>query len=190
MENYIPISSINTYVYCPRRFYIEYFLGLREDNQYTLEGKNIQSELQFYGINGFYYKNLYVVSERFKIEGIIDIVIESSDRVCIVEKKHGKRHAWENDYFQVLAQILAFEETTNIKVNEAYIFYFESKKRQKIEVEENKITKLAEILDNMRKIAEGILKPAWEFSNKCPKCSELLNCFPYEIKQTNIFEEM
>ena len=36
----IPVSHLNAYVYCPRRFYIENTLGMFEDNRHTIEGRS------------------------------------------------------------------------------------------------------------------------------------------------------
>ena len=38
-ENYIPLSQINTYVFCPRRFYYESVEGHQVVNEHVEEGK-------------------------------------------------------------------------------------------------------------------------------------------------------
>lgn len=36
----IPVSHLNAYVYCPRRFYLENNMGMFEDNPHTIEGRS------------------------------------------------------------------------------------------------------------------------------------------------------
>lgn len=180
-EFYIPISSINTYVFCPRRFYIEYFLGFNTDNYYTIEGKSIESQNEFYGQNGRYYKKIYVVSHKLKIEGTIDILIENDNEWTIVEQKRGYKGNWKNDYYQLLAQIIAFEETTGIEISQAFVYYFSSKKRIRLEKNLDNIENLKIILENMKSILNENKKPEITFTNKCIGCSEYEICLPEGI---------
>ncbi|CDF59225.1 CRISPR-associated protein Cas1 [Thermobrachium celere DSM 8682] len=178
MENYIPISSINTFVYCKRRFYLEYFLGFRTDNFYTLEGKEKHSDLEHWTDGGKYYKNIYVYSENLGVEGIIDIVLIKDGKITIIEEKRGRRAEWENDKFQVLAQAIAFEETYNKKVDEISIYYEFSNRRRYIEKTEDEIKKLKEIIENMKSIITSGLVPKFEYTNRCEGCSEKEVCLP------------
>ena len=39
-NDYIPVSYLNAYVYCPRRFFLEYVRGMFEDNAHTVDGRS------------------------------------------------------------------------------------------------------------------------------------------------------
>lgn len=40
INDYIPVSYLNAYVYCPRRFFLEYVRGMFEDNAHTVDGRS------------------------------------------------------------------------------------------------------------------------------------------------------
>ena len=45
-ENYIPLSQINTYVFCPRRFYYESVEGHQVVNEHVEEGKGREGKME------------------------------------------------------------------------------------------------------------------------------------------------
>jgi len=46
---YIPISHLNAYAYCPRRFYYEFTLGEMIVNEHVLEGQQLHERVDSTG---------------------------------------------------------------------------------------------------------------------------------------------
>lgn len=66
---YLPLSKVNTVVYCPRRFYLEYVLGEAHANHHLIEGHYLHERA--YTEPGE-ESGLWVWSDRLGLLGVVD----------------------------------------------------------------------------------------------------------------------
>ena len=187
-EEYLPISMLNQYAYCPRRFWLMYVQGEMVINAPVLEG-TLQHERVHTGGQGqesgeVRYRRLYLWSDRVGVSGFADLVEERAGVWLPVEYKHGKQGRWSNDQIQLCAQALCLEERTGTSVPEGQIFYWGSRRRVAVEFDaalraetENAIADIQALL------ATGVIPDPEQPYAKCRECSLEPVCLPREVKQ-------
>lgn len=121
-QEYLPISMLNQFEYCPRRFWYMHVLGEMDVNVPVLEGTYQHEKAHEAGASRegetTTHRRVYVWSDRLRIAGYAD-VIESFDKaedgeangvLVPIEYKHGRMGRWLNDHIQLCAQALCIEE--------------------------------------------------------------------------------
>jgi CRISPR-associated exonuclease Cas4 len=187
----IPISYLNALEYCPRRFYYEFVLGEMVVNAHVLEGRQRHAVVDEAGMarEGEYIvvRRLHVWSERLRISGILDIVevtdgADGPTRIVPIEYKKARLARWLNDHVQLCAQALCLEERTGQHVDEGYISYFGSRRRDLVTFTpelrartESTITRAYDV------IARGQIPDPIEQRRKCRDCSLEPICLPDEV---------
>ena len=80
-ETYIPLSQINTYVFCPRRFYYESVEGHQVINEHVEEGKikhtRVDTEMKDRKERGVKVsRRQYLASDTLGVSGYLDLIEE------------------------------------------------------------------------------------------------------------------
>ncbi|MBF0227557.1 MAG: CRISPR-associated endonuclease Cas1 [Desulfobacterales bacterium] len=190
----IPVSALNTYVYCSRRFYLEHNRGMFEDNPHTIEGRTAHRVVDDRSKEGkeinkndvIHRRSVYFSSENFGIIGKLDLLEEKENEIYPVEYKKGKAPnknyaPWLNDQIQLCAQALLMQENGLKLPDKAYLYYVGSKKRVEIQITENLILETHRVIAACRLIAKSdVLPPLAENRNKCFGCSLNAICLPEE----------
>jgi CRISPR-associated exonuclease Cas4 len=124
-SDYLPISMLNQYEYCPRRFWYMHVLGEMDVNAAVLEGTYQHEKAHETGASRegetTTHRRVFVWSDRLQIAGFADVVEESFDPLTTlaqdkarvltpIEYKHGRMGRWLNDHIQLCAQALCIEE--------------------------------------------------------------------------------
>ena len=86
-ETYIPLSQINTYVFCPRRFYYESVEGHQVINEHVEEGKikhtRVDTEMKDRNERGVKVsRRQYLASDILGVSGYLDL-IEEEERCAV-----------------------------------------------------------------------------------------------------------
>ena len=193
-KTYIPLSQINTYVFCPRRFYYESVEGHQVVNDHVEEGK-IKHEHVHTAVTDrkkgdkTISRRQYLASDTLGVSGYTDLVEEKDGIPYPVEFKKAGMGNWRNDQVQLCLQGLLLEEKTGISIPHGYVFYIGSKRRRKVpfdkELREATLRYVAEahsLLDS-RKIPKPI------HDNRCNGCSVRPICLPDEIAYLHELDE-
>ena len=193
-KTYIPLSQINTYVFCPRRFYYESVEGHQVVNDHIEEGK-IKHEHVHTAVTDrkkgdkTISRRQYLASDTLGVSGYTDLVEEKDGIPYPVEFKKAGMGNWRNDQVQLCLQGLLLEEKTGISIPHGYVFYIGSKRRRKVpfdkELREATLRYVAEahsLLDS-RKIPKPI------HDNRCNGCSVRPICLPDEIAYLHELDE-
>ena len=185
-ENYLPLSYLNAWEYCPRRFYIEYELGEMADNEYILQGRHIHRHVDVEGTHQeediVTHRHQWVWSERLKVNGVIDAVEEKHGKLIPIEYKKGKQGRHFNDHFQLCAAALCIEERTSKMIEYGEIFYYRNRRRQKVEFTPQLRQMTESAIASAHATAKGKMPPPINNSKKCQACSLKNICLPQEIK--------
>jgi hypothetical protein len=113
-EDYVFISALNQYSYCPLRCYWMFVEHEYADNEHTIEGSlghtRVHTEGQTSRGELFQLRSAYLYSRRYGICGRADLIEEHDGTVYPVEYKKGRLGNWTNDALQLCAQALCLEE--------------------------------------------------------------------------------
>ncbi len=122
----IPISLLNAYAYCPRRFYYEFTLAEMLVNEHVLEGQQLHERVDLPGNHlrdqKVQFRHIYLCAPHLGIHGYSDLleaedgkgkdpaVLAKAQKLYPVEYKKGRMGKWLSDHTQLCAQALALEE--------------------------------------------------------------------------------
>lgn len=184
---YLPISMLNQWAYCPRRFYYMYVLGEMEVNAPVLEGMLQHERVHEAGVEregeARLHRRVYVWSDRLGVVGFADLVEERDGMVVPVEYKHGRMGRWLNDHIQLCAQAICLEERTGQPVPRGEIFYWGSRRRQVVALTmELRARTEAAVVQAKALASAGALPPPLHQAAKCRDCSLEPICLPHEVR--------
>jgi CRISPR-associated exonuclease Cas4 len=199
-DDYIPISYLNAYAYCPRRFYYEFALGEMVVNEYVLEGQQLHERVDTPGSGAregkVQFRHLYLCAPRLGLIGYSDLLeaegntrdlaaLAREKKLYPVEYKKGKMGKWISDHVQLCAQALALEEVLELEpgsISRGYVFYIGSARRDEVAIDEVLRGHTLSALVEARQIAVQETPPApirnWR---KCRDCSLEPICLPREV---------
>ena len=197
---YIPISHLNAYAYCPRRFYYEFTLAEMVVNEHVFQGQQLHERVDSFGssVRGdkVQLRHIYLCAPRLGIIGFCDLLeaeqgdfdlaaLAIANKLYPVEYKKGKMGKWISDHTQICAQALALEEVLNIAPNSiqrGYAYYIGSARRDEVVIDEELRQHTLAVLTEARQVA--ILdQPPMPITNwrKCRDCSLEPICLPREV---------
>lgn len=188
--NSLPLSYINQYAYCPRRFWYMYVQGEMVENAHVLRGVQNHErahtpgyETEPEGVR--VHRRVYVYSHKLGITGFCDLLEEHADGTLVpVEYKQGRKGKWRNDQAQLCAQALCLEEMTGRTIERGHIFYFGSRRRVTVTFTPALRQETVALLDAMqRALALDELPPHTDKKARCRGCSLHEICLPQETKQ-------
>ena len=193
------LSGIQHFVFCPRQWALIHIEQVWSDNRLTMEGQLLhqQADDPFYRQKNGECVSLRSVSIASKILGLYgftDVVeLRPSDSVtnCIqhlsypgfwkpfpIEYKRGHSKPDERDEVQLAAQIICLEEMHNIKIDKGYLFYWESRRREEVLINDALRQLTKQYADEMHSVFKTGVVPKAEKSRKCYNCSLLDICLP------------
>jgi CRISPR-associated exonuclease Cas4 len=204
LPDYLPLSMLNAFEYCQRRFWIEFVNGEMEVNAHVLEGQIKHQRAHAGGVeqtdDELTLRRLYVYSDRLRVAGFVHLVQTEERRVVPVEYKKGSMGKWLNDHIQLCAQTLCLEERLEAgdwKLDQAfnlqspvsnlpygYIFYFGSRHREQVDFDAALRAQTIASVERMWKLLSEDKMPApIEQFAKCRECSLEPICLPREVRQ-------
>lgn len=140
LPDYLPLSYLNQFVYCPRRFWLMYCQSEMEINAPVLEGllrhKNADTPGQQTDEHGRTLRSLHIWSDVLHVAGIADFVQERNDVLIPLEHKRGRMGKWLNDHVQLCAQAICLEERTGGIIPYGEIFYWGNRRREKVQLDD------------------------------------------------------
>ena len=205
--DYLPISMLNAFEYCPRRFWIEFVNGEMEVNAHVLEGQIKHQRAHTGGVeqtgDELTLRRVYIYSDRLRVAGFADLVEIEAGKLVPIEYKKGAMGKWLNDHIQLCAQALCLEErleagdwrsefgdqTSNLQpltsnIPSGYIFYFGSRHREQVDFDPALRSKTVASIERVWKLlSEGKMPAPIEQFAKCRECSLESICLPREVRQ-------
>jgi CRISPR-associated exonuclease Cas4 len=184
MDDFLFLSALNQYDYCPRRCYYIFVESVFTDNAHTVEGSLQHSRANSGETStrddALQLRSVYLYSRTLGICGKADVIEERAGEIYPVEHKKGRRAEWRNDALQLCAQALCLEEMTGRAVSKGYIYYAATGRRQEVllseELRQQTITTIAAV----RSLIESGERPPNPYTPRCKGCSLYDICLPRE----------
>lgn len=187
----IPLSALQHYAFCPRQCALIHNEQAWADNYLTAQGNLLHKRVDSgepETRNGTRFERAVMVSaEKLGITGKLDLMEKDlkTGKLTPVEYKKGKAKSDNWDKIQLCAQGLCLEEMTGKAINEGYLWYWQTRKREYVEFDNELRQQTLEIINKVRLVftSGGLPKPKYE--KKCQACSLIDICNPKLIQNDN-----
>ena len=183
-EDFIFLSALNQYDYCPRRCYYLFVENTFLDNEHTVEGtlqhSRVQSGETSIRDGALQLRSAYLYSRKLGICGQADVIEEKGGEIYPVEHKKGRRGEWRNDALQLCAQALCLEEMNRKPVPRGYIYYAATGRRQEVEFSPELRQQTIDAIAAVRRLIESRERPPNPYTPRCKGCSLSDICLPRE----------
>lgn len=188
-EDYLLISGIQHYMFCPHQWGLIHIEDVWEDNVLTFEGSLLHERVHNPELNesrgdSFTSRAVSVISHKYKIQGVIDLIefvrdneglyIEERQaryKPYLVEYKRGKPKEGLEDEVQLCAQAIAFEEMKECKLDYGFIYYFQINRRIKVVFDHQLRNTVKRLLEEMVYFYSRQETPKPVKMKSCKNCS-------------------
>lgn len=187
MNESLPLSLLNDFLYCPRRAALKAIDGLRSANAYTAQGdvNHEHADLPGYEHRAGWklLRALPVWSDHLCLNGKADLVEVREQHGAIsearpVEYKSGKKSRWSNDHAQLCAQALCLEEMLGISICEGSIYHAKASQRTRVEFTSALRTETLAAIQGLHILVQAARIPPPILTPRCDGCSLRDICLP------------
>jgi len=193
MEQYIKLSTLNDFIFCPKSIYYHTLYDNYEKNLYQeqaqKEGTKIHDSIdnQTYSTSKYILQGVSVYNDYYKIAGKIDIfniltweLIERKTQIFLDKNNKPKIYLWYK--YQLWGQMFCLEEMW-YNVKSLWIYSVKDNKKYRIyKPSTNGLLDFEEFLKKYRKF--DLLQKNWrQNTQKCLKCiyRELCDYYIWEV---------
>lgn len=188
-DDYLLISGIQHFMFCKHQWALIHIEDIWQDNALTYEGVLLHERVhnpEFIEKRNDIYtsRSVAVVSHKYKIQGIIDLIeyrknrngiyLKSKDDYytpIIIEYKRGSPKEGLEDEAQLVALAIALEEMLDYKLDFGYIYYFQTKKRHRVEFTSDLRNIVTLLIEEMNNLMFDKKTPNAVKNKKCKSCS-------------------
>ena len=193
-DNFIKISALQHYVYCPRQCGLIHVEDAWNDNLFTVRGNILHEKVDTdtYETRGTIktIRGLRIHSFRYGLVGRCDVVefkqTKNGEEVLPVEFKSGKPKADLSDKVQLCAQVFCLEEMLKAKISKAAFFYGKIRRRNIIDIDDELRSQTESIISNVREIVSKKIIPTAVYESKCRNCSLQSICQPKAMNKRKL----
>ena len=200
-DDFIMISALQHYVYCPRQCGLIHVDDVWSENLFTTRGNILHEKVDTdtYETRGTKrtVRGLRIHSFCFGITGRCDVVefrnSDNGEEVMPVEFKSGEPKDDISDKVQLCAQVLCLEEMLSTKIKKGAFFYGKIRRRDIVEIDDGLRSQTESIITSVREIISSKKVPTAEYTSKCRNCSLLDICQPKAMnnrKLNNYIKEL
>jgi CRISPR-associated exonuclease Cas4 len=193
-EDFIQLSSLQHYVYCPRQCALIHVEDVWSENLYTVRGDILHEKVDTdtYETRGAKktVRGLRIHSFKYGIVGRCDVVefyesnsVGQSFLIVPVEFKSGEPKQNISDKVQLCAQVLCLEEMLNTTITRGAFFYGKIRRRDIVEIDNELRSQTESIIASVREIVSKKIVPTAEYAAKCRNCSLYSICQPKAMNQ-------
>lgn len=206
-EDYLMLSGIQHFAFCPRQWALIHIENQWEENVRTVEG-NIMHKRAHDGPQIETRKNLVVsrqmrvYSKYLGISGICDVVEfkkckegeegvrlygrEGLYKVHPVEYKKGEPKENNADRLQLVAQAICLEEMMCTRIEEGDLYYGTTKRREHVEITDSLRQEVENICLQMHQYFDRQYTPNIKRTKSCNACSLKNICLPQLSKKKSV----
>jgi CRISPR-associated exonuclease Cas4 len=205
-EDYLMISGIQHFMFCRRQWALIHIEQQWEDNYYTVDGelkheRTDNPEIHEKRKDTISVRALPLKSQTLGITGKCDVVEFTKDEngilipqynghfsVTPIEYKRGKPKEDNSDKLQLLAEAYCLEEMLATRIDNGYLFYFETRRREEVKFTDELRQQIQQTIEEMHSYMDRGYTPKVKTGQKCKTCSLKDVCLPElnknkEVKQ-------
>jgi CRISPR-associated exonuclease Cas4 len=182
-SDYIMLSALQHYMFCPRQCALIHLEQHWAENRYTAEGQvlheRVDSNKSDTADNVRIVRILPLCSQRLGLSGQADVVeFHLNGTVFPVEYKRGKPKENRCDEVQLCAQALCLEEMLTLHIDEGALFYGKRRRRTVVTFDEILRQLTEQVVHNVHDLLAKGVTPLASYESKCDQCSLLNICLP------------
>lgn len=215
-DEWIPISALAHFSFCPRRVFLIHSENLWAENQWTTEGRVLHettdTQTRKSSRSVRFVRSLRLACAEEGLYGVADVVefkrVDGhdfsqqrsefdSDGVSLpnckgrwfpvpIEFKRGKTRTDESYEIQVCAQALCLEDKFALSIPFGYIYFGQSGHRNKIELSVSLRETTRNMIKDVRETLFSDITPKPLKSKKCRQCSLVDLCLPEIAKSGSV----
>lgn len=200
------LSGIQHYTYCKRQWALIHIEQQWEENYLTIDGnfmhKKVHDSSDFEKRkNILISRGLAIHSYELGVSGICDVVEfhecqdgillknrDGSYKIVPIEYKRGKPKKDLSDKLQLVAQAMCLEEMFCCEIQEGYLFYGETKRREAVAISDELRIQVRKIFQEMHDLYDKGYTPIVKRSKTCNSCSLKEKCLPKLMKNKPVKE--
>jgi CRISPR-associated exonuclease Cas4 len=202
-EDYIMISALQHYVFCPRQCGLIHVEKLWVENALTIQGNIMHERVHNESENEkrkdtISVRGLKVSSSTLGLTGQIDLVefhkcsklngTQLKNQVgywhpLIVEYKRGKPKKDNSDKIQLCAQAICLEDMLNINIVEGAVYYGKKRHRFKVTFDRDLRQETEMVINTVHEMIKNGITPLARFEAKCTSCSFIHQCCPNQFNR-------
>lgn len=185
-DDLTPISALNHFSYCPRRYALIHIEQTYHESIYTMRGHDLHERTDQSTESGWeegvrIERALPLWSKRLGLIGKADVVEFHGETPYPVEYKSGPRRQFDNDDLQVCAQALCLEEMTGQSVPCGAIYHHSSRRRREVVFTAELRRHVETAITGIRQMLESGTLPPPVNDRRCEHCSLKESCMPSVI---------
>lgn len=195
-DEFLQLSGIQHFSFCKRQWALIHIEQQWNENILTAEGRVEHKRVHDNSVtdlrNGkLTIRGLKVHSNKLGVSGECDAVefIEADEGITLygrngkwsvfpVEYKHGSSKVNDCDRLQTVIQALCLEEMFSCHIEKAYIFYFDNRRREEVDLTNDLRSEAENMLAEMHQYMKKSYTPKVKTTNSCKKCSLMDLCVP------------
>jgi CRISPR-associated exonuclease Cas4 len=190
--DWLMISALQHYAYCPRQFALIHIEQAWAENQFTAHGRLLHERADSYESeqrgDARYERSISVLSNRLRVRGKLDL-LEITDKPSKknyfpVEYKRGKSKAEDWDRIQLCAQALCLEEMREVPIDSGALWYWQVRRREAVQFDEAlRATTEHTIEEAHALLASGETPMPTKHKQRCRACSLFDLCEPEAFRK-------
>ncbi|ERJ89575.1 CRISPR-associated protein Cas4 [Selenomonas sp. oral taxon 892 str. F0426] len=195
-EEYLMLSEIPRYVFCPRQWALIHLEQQWQDNVLTIEGNALHNkahdaEIKEKRRNKIIVRGMHVASSRLGVSGACDVVEFHADtagvyipsyhgryRVVPIEYKRGRPQEGEEYVLQLTLQAICLEDMLATDIPFGYLYHGEIRRRVKVEFSYELRNRIPVLVQEMRQYIRSGHTPRVKRRKGCANCSLNNICVP------------
>jgi len=204
-DDYLLMSGIQHFSFCRRQWALIHIEQQWEENVLTAEGRidhtvcHDEKRTERRG-NIITFRGYRVVSHELEVVGTCDVVefiydeqegipLARYDGLWLprpVEYKHGHAKTIDADRLQLCAQAMALEEMLQCHIPEGFLFYEETHRRERVEIDDVLRQTTRNIVKEMNDLFRRGYTPKVKTGTFCKSCSLQNLCLPKLNRKMNV----
>lgn len=185
-DDFLPLSGVQHLVFCERQCALIHVDGVFAENALTSEGRVLHQSVSDPGCrlrDGVRVEtDVWIRSERLGLVGRADRVESWREggalRLRPVESKRSRRKSVRADCVQLCAQVMGLEEMRSVTIDEAELYYLNSRRRLSIPITPMLRESTVQAAQRFHDLIRRQYVPAAHLDARCRSCSLFELCLP------------